>query len=157
MGESFEAPRSVHLAHLHGRQSGRDARKDLGRGTRGFPYEDCLSARLLARPKRQRRVGTDPGRPSPRRKGMVSALQRRRTGLRRDVKMAVTEWNCAADGMLQHHPRHHPFGPAYALRDALAAGVFLNVRQRNCQLVTWANVAQTLKVAGLIMVTADGV
>ena len=88
---------------------------------------------------------------------MVSDLQRRRTGLRRDVKMAVTEWNCAADGMMQPHPRHHPFGPAYALRDALAAGVFLNVRQRNCRLVTWANVAQTLKVAGLIMVTADGV
>ncbi len=88
----------------------------------------------------------------------VIDLQRRRTGSNRDLKIAITEWNCSpGEGMMKHHPEILPFEPTYALRDALAVASFLHVMQRNCQSVTLANMAQTLNVVGLIMVNAEGV
>ena len=88
----------------------------------------------------------------------VIDLQRRRSGSRREVKIAITEWNCSPEGgMMKHHPEYLPFAPTYALQDALAVASFLHVMQRHCQSVTLAHMAQTLNVVGLIMVTPEGI
>lgn len=129
-----------------------------------FPYTDFISLHdywqasneqdawtaIMAGPHRTERAIQDVA--------TVIALQRRRTASRRQVKVAVTEWNCSpGEGMMKHHPEYLPFGPTYSLRDALAVATFLHVMQRNCRLVSLANVAQTLNVVGLIMVTPAGV
>ena len=88
----------------------------------------------------------------------VIDLQCRRSGSMRDVKIAITERNCSPKGgMMKHHPEYLPFAPTYALRDALAVASFLHIMQRHGQSVTLANIAQTLNVVGLIMVTPEGI
>lgn len=85
-------------------------------------------------------------------------LARRKDWRCRDLAIAVTEWNASPDdGMMTHHPEYHPFGPTFHLRDALAVASFINIMQRHCREVRLANVAQTINVVGLIMVTAEGV
>lgn len=85
-------------------------------------------------------------------------LQRRRTKSLKQVKVAITEWNCSPEGgMMRNHPEYQPFGPTYTLRDALAVATFLHIMQRQCRTVSLANMAQTLNVVGLIMVTPEGI
>ncbi len=129
-----------------------------------FPYTDFIAlhdywrasddhnawSEVMAGPHRTERTIQDVA--------TVIDWQRRRTASRHQVKIAITEWNCSpGEGMMQHHPEYHPFGPTYTLRDALAVATFLHIMQRHCQTVTLANIAQTLNVVGLIMVTPAGI
>ncbi len=83
---------------------------------------------------------------------------RRNNPRSRDLSIAVTEWNASPAGtMMASHPEFNPFGPTYHLRDALTVASFINLMQRQCNVVKLANVAQSINVVGLIMVNQDGV
>ena len=88
----------------------------------------------------------------------IIRMARRENSRCRDLSIAITEWNVApVGGMMSHHPVYRPFEPTYHMRDALAVASFINIMQRHCREVTLANVAQSVNVVGLIMVTPDGV
>lgn len=91
---------------------------------------------------------------------MAAVLQqvRRRDPRSRKIGIAVTEWNAApAGGMMGSHPNLASFGPTYHMRDALTTAAFVNLMQRQCNVVTLATVAQSINVVGLVMVNPEGV
>jgi len=72
-----------------------------------------------------------------------------------DIKIAVTEWNVHTGNIEKFHPKDYSDGvvpPEFCLRDALTVATFLNVMQRQCNIVKIATVAQTVNVLGLIKV-----
>lgn len=74
---------------------------------------------------------------------------------KKDIKIAVTEWNVLTRKPERFHPSNYPDGvvtPEFSLRDALTVATFLNVLQRQCNLVKIATVAQTVNVLGLLKV-----
>jgi len=78
--------------------------------------------------------------------------------INKNIKIAITEWN--AHGIrtykpMKFHPKNYPDGeipPEFCLRDALTVATFLNILQRQCNLVKIATVAQTVNVLGLLKV-----
>jgi len=80
----------------------------------------------------------------------------RRSNVKKDIKIAVTEWNARPAGKGEKfHPSNYPDGivqPEFCLRDALTVATFLNALQRQCNLVKIATIAQTVNVLGLLKV-----
>jgi len=102
------------------------------------------------------RVVADPLRDEMRIKdiaGVIEAFDHEHD-LKRKVKLAFTEFNAWC---LDPKGSFWEYGkPQYSLKDALAMASCLNVMQRNCNWVTLATAAQTTNVAGLLLVTEEG-
>jgi alpha-N-arabinofuranosidase len=80
-----------------------------------------------------------------------------RKGLKRKPKIAYTEWNCADISRRAMSPEWRPTTSQYRLIDAIGCAGFINAMQRQCNVVTLANFAQTLNVVGMLVVTPDAV
>lgn len=68
-------------------------------------------------------------------------------------KMAFTEWNARDVSHNEMTPGWRPGKPQYRLTDALAAAGFINAMQRQSSAVTMANIAQSINVVGILVVT----
>jgi alpha-N-arabinofuranosidase len=75
----------------------------------------------------------------------------------RPLSIACTEWNTLpGTAFMESHPGLGSFRPSYHLHDALAVATFANIMQRHCRQITLATIAQSINVAGLVMVDAQG-
>jgi alpha-N-arabinofuranosidase len=83
--------------------------------------------------------------------GIIDIVSARRR-LARKPKLAYTEWNCADAGHQAMSPDWRPTTAQYRLVDALACASFINAMQRQSEVVTLANFAQTLNVVGMLLV-----
>ena len=88
--------------------------------------------------------------------GIIDIVAYRR-GLKRKPRLAYTEWNCRDVSHQEMTPEWRPTKSQYRLVDALACAGFINAMQRQCNLVTLANFAQTLNVVGMLVVTPEAV
>lgn len=70
-------------------------------------------------------------------------------------KIAFTEWNCRDVCHGEMTSGWRPGKAQYRLVDALAAAGFINAMQRQSNLVKMANIAQTINVVGILVVTDD--
>lgn len=72
-------------------------------------------------------------------------------------RLAYTEWNCRNTQQREMTREWLPSDSQYRLTDALAVASFLNMMQRQCQLITLASFAQSINVVGMLTVTDDHV
>ena len=72
-------------------------------------------------------------------------------------KIAFTEWNVRNLQQREMTSAWVPGNSQYRLTDALAVAGFLNMMQRQSQVVTLGSFAQSINVVGMLMVTEDAV
>lgn len=72
-------------------------------------------------------------------------------------QLAFTEWNCRDVRQREMSPAWRPAETQYRLVDALAVAGFLNMLQRQCQIVGLATLAQSINVVGMLVVTPEHV
>jgi len=89
--------------------------------------------------------------------GVIESVARDMKSVRRP-KLAFTEWNAREGGATRRlRDGQPPLRAQYCLLHALTVAQFINAMQRQCNLATLANLAQSINVVGLLTVTEERV
>jgi alpha-N-arabinofuranosidase len=89
-------------------------------------------------------------------RGLIDLVAREKDAIR-TPKLAFTEWNAANLLHKEMSPEWRPSESQYRMVDAVVCGAFLNVMQRQSDIVGLANFAQTINVVGALVVSQDDV
>lgn len=89
-------------------------------------------------------------------RGLIELVAREKNATR-TPKLAFTEWNAANLTHKEMSPEWRPTETQYRMVDAAVCAAFLNVMQRQSDIVGLANFAQTINVVGALVVTRDDV
>lgn len=89
-------------------------------------------------------------------RGLIELVAREKNATR-TPKLAFTEWNAADVTRREMSPEWRPDQSQYRMLDAVVCAAFLNVLQRQSDIVGLANFAQTINVVGALVVTQDDV